>query len=76
MDVLYVPLNAKLLSCFNIDIYLLGIEKPTIANKLSLTLSADHRVFEGKVGGMWYWNTSWPNWKVGKKFDSCCYYVF
>lgn len=28
-----------------------GIEKPTIANKLSLTLSADHRVFEGKVGG-------------------------
>ncbi|CAJ1976653.1 unnamed protein product [Sphenostylis stenocarpa] len=28
-----------------------GVEKPSIANKLSLTLSADHRVFDGKVGG-------------------------
>ncbi|KAG4997929.1 hypothetical protein AAZX31_10G190000 [Glycine max] len=28
-----------------------GIEKPSIATKLSLTLSADHRVFDGKVGG-------------------------
>lgn len=28
-----------------------GIEKPSIANKLNLTLSADHRVFDGKVGG-------------------------
>ncbi|KAL9317902.1 hypothetical protein ACSQ67_014419 [Phaseolus vulgaris] len=28
-----------------------GVEKPSIATKLSLTLSADHRVFEGKVGG-------------------------
>ncbi|KAL5139323.1 Dihydrolipoyllysine-residue acetyltransferase component 1 of pyruvate dehydrogenase complex, mitochondrial [Glycine soja] len=27
-----------------------GIEKPSIATKLSLTLSADHRVFDGKVG--------------------------
>ncbi|TKY51706.1 Dihydrolipoyllysine-residue acetyltransferase [Spatholobus suberectus] len=28
-----------------------GIEKPSIATKLNLTLSADHRVFDGKVGG-------------------------
>ncbi|KAK7279527.1 hypothetical protein RJT34_24580 [Clitoria ternatea] len=28
-----------------------GIEKPSVVNKLSLTLSADHRVFDGKVGG-------------------------
>ncbi|KAK7268450.1 hypothetical protein RIF29_21148 [Crotalaria pallida] len=28
-----------------------GIEKPAIVNKLNLTLSADHRVFDGKVGG-------------------------
>ncbi|XP_057446386.1 dihydrolipoyllysine-residue acetyltransferase component 1 of pyruvate dehydrogenase complex, mitochondrial isoform X2 [Lotus japonicus] len=28
-----------------------GIEKPSVANKLSLTLSADHRVFDGKVAG-------------------------
>ncbi|KAE9619264.1 hypothetical protein Lal_00047528 [Lupinus albus] len=28
-----------------------GIEKPSVVNKLNLTLSADHRVFDGKVGG-------------------------
>ncbi|CAJ2629434.1 dihydrolipoyllysine-residue acetyltransferase component 1 of pyruvate dehydrogenase complex, mitochondrial isoform X2 [Trifolium pratense] len=28
-----------------------GIEKPSVATKLNLTLSADHRVFDGKVGG-------------------------
>ncbi|XP_027363931.1 dihydrolipoyllysine-residue acetyltransferase component 1 of pyruvate dehydrogenase complex, mitochondrial isoform X2 [Abrus precatorius] len=28
-----------------------GVEKPSIVNKLNLTLSADHRVFDGKVGG-------------------------
>ena len=28
-----------------------GIEKPAVVNKLNLTLSADHRVFDGKVGG-------------------------
>ncbi|XP_010312583.1 dihydrolipoyllysine-residue acetyltransferase component 1 of pyruvate dehydrogenase complex, mitochondrial isoform X3 [Solanum lycopersicum] len=28
-----------------------GIEKPAVVNKMSLTLSADHRVFDGKVGG-------------------------
>ncbi|MCD7468915.1 Pyruvate dehydrogenase complex component E2 1, partial [Datura stramonium] len=27
-----------------------GIEKPAVVNKMSLTLSADHRVFDGKVG--------------------------
>jgi len=36
---------------------LLGIEKPSVATKLNLTLSADHRVFDGKVGGMCNWNT-------------------
>jgi hypothetical protein len=48
-----MPLNAYTLSCFDIDFYLLlGIEKPSVATKLNLTLSADHRVFDGKVGGM------------------------
>ncbi|GAB4855027.1 Pyruvate dehydrogenase complex component E2 1 [Ancistrocladus abbreviatus] len=28
-----------------------GIEKPAIVTKMILTLSADHRVFDGKVGG-------------------------
>ncbi|KAJ8557562.1 hypothetical protein K7X08_003187 [Anisodus acutangulus] len=28
-----------------------GVEKPAVVNKMSLTLSADHRVFDGKVGG-------------------------
>lgn len=28
-----------------------GIEKPAVATKMNLTLSADHRVFDGKVGG-------------------------
>ncbi|XP_059307634.1 dihydrolipoyllysine-residue acetyltransferase component 1 of pyruvate dehydrogenase complex, mitochondrial isoform X2 [Lycium ferocissimum] len=28
-----------------------GIEKPSVVNKMNLTLSADHRVFDGKVGG-------------------------
>ncbi|KAI4352636.1 hypothetical protein L6164_006868 [Bauhinia variegata] len=28
-----------------------GIERPAVVNKMSLTLSADHRVFDGKVGG-------------------------
>ncbi|BAT94571.1 Dihydrolipoyllysine-residue acetyltransferase component 1 of pyruvate dehydrogenase [Vigna angularis] len=28
-----------------------GVEKPSVATKLNLTLSADHRVFDGKVGG-------------------------
>ncbi|KAL0303441.1 UNVERIFIED_CONTAM: pyruvate dehydrogenase complex, mitochondrial [Sesamum radiatum] len=28
-----------------------GIEKPGIVTKMNLTLSADHRVFDGKVGG-------------------------
>lgn len=40
------------LSCFDMDYYLLGIEKPSVVNKLNLTLSADHRVYDGKVGGM------------------------
>ncbi|KOM35640.1 hypothetical protein LR48_Vigan02g179000 [Vigna angularis] len=34
-----------------------GVEKPSVATKLNLTLSADHRVFDGKVGGTCYWNT-------------------
>ncbi|KAL3649672.1 Pyruvate dehydrogenase complex component E2 1 [Castilleja foliolosa] len=29
-----------------------GIEKPAVVTKMNLTLSADHRVFDGKVGGM------------------------
>ncbi|XP_073019851.1 dihydrolipoyllysine-residue acetyltransferase component 1 of pyruvate dehydrogenase complex, mitochondrial-like isoform X3 [Primulina eburnea] len=28
-----------------------GTEKPAVVTKMSLTLSADHRVFDGKVGG-------------------------
>ncbi|XP_028090892.1 dihydrolipoyllysine-residue acetyltransferase component 1 of pyruvate dehydrogenase complex, mitochondrial isoform X2 [Camellia sinensis] len=28
-----------------------GIEKPAVVTKMNLTLSADHRVFDGKVGG-------------------------
>ncbi|XP_039023558.1 dihydrolipoyllysine-residue acetyltransferase component 1 of pyruvate dehydrogenase complex, mitochondrial-like isoform X1 [Hibiscus syriacus] len=28
-----------------------GIERPAIVTKMNLTLSADHRVFDGKVGG-------------------------
>ncbi|KAK4431079.1 pyruvate dehydrogenase complex, mitochondrial [Sesamum alatum] len=28
-----------------------GIEKPGVVTKMNLTLSADHRVFDGKVGG-------------------------
>ncbi|XP_050210313.1 dihydrolipoyllysine-residue acetyltransferase component 1 of pyruvate dehydrogenase complex, mitochondrial [Mercurialis annua] len=28
-----------------------GIEKPAVVNKMNLTLSADHRVFDGKAGG-------------------------
>ncbi|CAH9111404.1 unnamed protein product [Cuscuta europaea] len=28
-----------------------GIEKPSVVTKMNLTLSADHRVFDGKVGG-------------------------
>ncbi|KAE9589835.1 hypothetical protein Lal_00021650 [Lupinus albus] len=28
-----------------------GVEKPSVVNKMNLTLSADHRVFDGKVGG-------------------------
>lgn len=28
-----------------------GIEKPAVFTKMNLTLSADHRVFDGKVGG-------------------------
>lgn len=28
-----------------------GIERPAVVNKMNLTLSADHRVFDGKVGG-------------------------
>ncbi len=28
-----------------------GTEKATVVTKMSLTLSADHRVFDGQVGG-------------------------
>ncbi|KAI3458891.1 hypothetical protein Pfo_015554 [Paulownia fortunei] len=28
-----------------------GIEKPAVVTKMNLTLSADHRIFDGKVGG-------------------------
>ncbi|CAK7325335.1 unnamed protein product [Dovyalis caffra] len=28
-----------------------GIERPAVVNKMNLTLSADHRVFEGQVAG-------------------------
>lgn len=28
-----------------------GLEKPAVVTKMNLTLSADHRVFDGKVGG-------------------------
>lgn len=31
-----------------------GSEKPAVVTKINLTLSADHRVFEGKVAGE-YW---------------------
>lgn len=32
-----------------------GIERPAVVTKMNLTLSADHRVFDGKVGGMhWF----------------------
>jgi len=28
-----------------------GTERPSVVTKMNLTLSADHRVFDGKVGG-------------------------
>lgn len=28
-----------------------GVERPAVVTKMALTLSADHRVFDGKVGG-------------------------
>lgn len=28
-----------------------GTDKPAVVTKMNLTLSADHRVFDGKVGG-------------------------
>jgi pyruvate/2-oxoglutarate dehydrogenase complex dihydrolipoamide acyltransferase (E2) component len=28
-----------------------GVERPAVVTKMNLTLSADHRVFDGKVGG-------------------------
>lgn len=31
-----------------------GIEKPGIVTKMNVTLSADHRVFDGKVGGAFF----------------------
>ncbi|XVF23422.1 hypothetical protein REPUB_Repub13aG0036600 [Reevesia pubescens] len=31
-----------------------GIEKPAVVTKMNLTLSADHRVFDGKVGGAFF----------------------
>ncbi|XVF82878.1 hypothetical protein PTKIN_Ptkin16aG0086300 [Pterospermum kingtungense] len=31
-----------------------GIERPAIVTKMNLTLSADHRVFDGKVGGAFF----------------------
>ncbi|VFQ74554.1 unnamed protein product [Cuscuta campestris] len=31
-----------------------GIEKPGVFTKMNLTLSADHRVFDGKVGGAFF----------------------
>ncbi|XVE99152.1 hypothetical protein REPUB_Repub03eG0172700 [Reevesia pubescens] len=31
-----------------------GIERPAVVTKMSLTLSADHRVFDGKVGGAFF----------------------
>lgn len=44
------------ISCFECanlcEFVLSGIEKPAIVTKMNLTLSADHRVFDGKVGGM------------------------
>lgn len=63
---------------FDIVFYFLGIEKPSVATKLNLTLSADHRVFDGKVGGMCYLeylNLPLLKWKVGK-FDYCYLHAF
>ncbi|XP_022133927.1 dihydrolipoyllysine-residue acetyltransferase component 1 of pyruvate dehydrogenase complex, mitochondrial isoform X2 [Momordica charantia] len=31
-----------------------GTERPVVVNKMNLTLSADHRVFDGKVGGEFF----------------------
>ncbi|KAL2555566.1 Dihydrolipoyllysine-residue acetyltransferase component 1 of pyruvate dehydrogenase complex [Forsythia ovata] len=31
-----------------------GVEKPGVVTKMNLTLSADHRVFDGKVGGNFF----------------------
>ncbi|XP_022742043.1 dihydrolipoyllysine-residue acetyltransferase component 1 of pyruvate dehydrogenase complex, mitochondrial isoform X1 [Durio zibethinus] len=31
-----------------------GIERPAVVTKMNLTLSADHRVFDGKVGGAFF----------------------
>ncbi|KAH1230263.1 Dihydrolipoyllysine-residue acetyltransferase component 1 of pyruvate dehydrogenase complex, mitochondrial [Glycine max] len=49
-----------------------GIEKPSIATKLSLTLSADHRVFDGKVGAYLSSDLSdgmiWHNGTLGSMF--------
>nr|POF16749.1 dihydrolipoyllysine-residue acetyltransferase component 1 [Quercus suber] len=31
-----------------------GVERPAVVTKMNLTLSADHRVFDGKVGGSFF----------------------
>jgi hypothetical protein len=40
------------LSAITWTFFLPGIERPAVINKMNLTLSADHRVFDGQVSGL------------------------
>lgn len=45
--------NPKVVSCFDMNYVLPGIERPAVVTKMNMTLSADHRVFEGNVAGIY-----------------------
>ena len=45
-----------------------GVERPAVVTKMNLTLSADHRVFDGKVGGI-RWSNSFYHCSKYKTFD-------
>lgn len=49
MFINYSILNSDFMCRFHIISVLPGVERPAVVNKMNLTLSADHRVFEGKV---------------------------
>lgn len=39
------------MSLWQVFVIVSGIEKPSIVTKMNVTLSADHRIFDGQVGG-------------------------